>query len=79
MLEVGRPVTAMRALTLLQGVRGAAAFRLAVLEARLPRKRAIKSFVDLFPDMFKADTRNNALYVTSIAASSSTPPAPVPQ
>ena len=52
-LEVGRPVTAMRALTLLQGVSGAAAFRLAVLEARLNNKRKIKNFVDLFPDMLK--------------------------
>ena len=66
-LEMGRPVTATRALTLLQGVRGAVAWRLAVLEARLNPKRKIKDFVDLFPDMFKSEMRNSALYVTSIA------------
>ena len=78
-LEVGRPVTAMRALTLLQGVRGAAAFRLAVLEARLPRKRAIKSFVGLFPNMFKAELRNSTLYVSAISAASSSSSATAPQ
>ena len=77
----GRPVTAMRALTLLQSVRGAAAFRLAVLEARLNQKHKIKDFRGLFPDMFKAELRNSTLYVTAISAasSSSSAPAPAPQ
>ena len=80
-LEIGRPVTAVRALSLLQGVRGAAAFRLAVLEARLNQKRKIKDFVQLFPDMFKAELRNSTLYVsnaapTSSSSSSSAPAAP---
>ena len=61
----GRTVTAMRALTLLQSVRGAAAFRLAVLEARLNKQRSIKQYVELSPDMFKAEIRNITLYVSN--------------
>ena len=71
-LEMGRPVTAMRALGLLQSVRGAAAFKMAVLEARLNNKRKIKNFVDLFPDMFRSEIRNSTLFVTLAA-----PQAPV--
>ena len=66
-LEMGRPVTAMRALALLQSVRGAAAFKMAVLEARLNNKRKIKNFVDLFPDMFRSEIRNSTLFVTLAA------------
>ena len=82
-LEIGRPVTAMRALALLQSVRGAAAFRLAVLEARLNKQRSINHFVDLFPDMFRSEIRNSTLFVTLTspqvpAASSSARPAATP-
>ena len=68
----GNTVSAVRALSLLQRVRGAAAFRLAVLEARLNQTRKIKDFVDLFPDMFRSEIRNSTLFVTLAA-----PQAPV--
>ena len=50
----------------------AAAFKMAVLEARLNNKRKIKNFVDLFPDMFRSEIRNSTLFVTLAA-----PQAPV--
>ena len=58
-------VSGARALDILQRGRG---FRAAVAEARLNKKALVKNFVDLFPDLFKHEMRQNTFYVSPVSS-----------
>ena len=83
-LDILGSVSGQRALSILRGVSGQAAFRAAVAMARVNRSSLLKNVISLFPDMFKTEKRGNTLYVTSVAPASSsqglrsTPPPSAP-
>ena len=68
-------VSAPRVLKLLKEMRGQAALRSAVAEARLNKTSLLQNFTALFPTMFKTEKRNGTLYVSSIVPSVETPAA----
>ena len=74
-LDIMGTISAIRVLNILKGVRGPAALKAAAAETRLNKSSLVKNLVSLFPNMFKTEKRNNALFVSSIGSSSSKAPA----
>ena len=77
-LDIMNKVPAPRVLAILKEMRGQAAFKSAIAEARLNKISLLQNLVALFPNMFNTERRNGTLYVSSIKspnvqASSSAP------
>ena len=65
-LDIMNKVPAPRVLAILKEMRGQAAFKSAIAEARLNKISLLQNLVSLFPNMFNTEKRNGTFYVSSI-------------